>query len=657
MANYYAGVPKGLNENLKFRAKIRAEAERSTATQRELARMCAEDTLFFINAFSFLIEPRDAVPIKPFITWPHQDRFFRRLDANLTMGLSGVRRLLKAEKSRAEGFSWSMEWFGLAKMRFRPYTIFGQVSKDKDTADLPGDPGSLMGKLDWALTGQLWKDGPFVLPRWLFPENSWDRRRGNDSILTFDNGSYTRAYAATDDVGTGGRWTFGFLDEFAKFHGNATKARASTQFLSNFLVVGSTYKGRQGEFYDMMQDQDLGETFVFDWKENPTRSEGMYRVTDGKVEVIDPEKNPLSDALKAKYYGEVPIEEIHKALRRRGFKIEGTERSPWFDRECMDGTPRTIAEELERSPSGTEENYMDRDMLRELLEGEERTAQEPKYRGMLAYDPETLEPRFIERADGDLLVWIDLVQEIGPDGKVTGNLVPPSDRDYTVGADISFGVGASNSATSVIDKSTGDQVAEYASRHVPPEQFARFNIALCKWFKGMGSGAYHGWEANGTNGKNYTSTITQCEYSNVYRREVKEEFGPKTTNKLGWVSTTGDKNEILGGVDGGGLLLAMSKREVKVRSADCLKECHQYVIKNGKVLHIRSANTTNEAEMGEAHGDRVIALAIAVHLLKKRPQAKEEVKPDVEPPYGSRAWRDRLRERERAEQAEEAFSW
>lgn len=637
MPNYYAGVPKGLNENLKFRAQIRAEAERSTATQRELARMCAEDTLFFINAFSFLIEPRDAVPIKPFITWPHQDRFFRRLDANLTMGLSGVRRLLKAEKSRAEGFSWSMEWFGLAKMRFRPYTIFGQVSKDKDTADLPGDPGSLMGKLDWALTGQLWKDGPFVLPRWLFPENSWERRRGNDSILTMDNGSYTRAYAATDDVGTGGRWTFGFLDEFAKFHGNATKARASTQFLSNFLVVGSTYKGRQGEFYDMMQDQDLGETFVFDWKENPTRSEGMYRVVDGKVDVVDAEKNPLSDKLKAKYYGEVPIEEIHKALRRRGFKIEGTERSPWFDRECMDGTPRTIAEELERSPSGTEENYMDRDMLRELLEGEERTAQEPKYRGMLAYDPETLEPRFIERADGDLLVWIDLEKDIH------GNLVPPSDRDYTVGADISFGVGASNSASTVIDKSTGNQVAEYASRHLPPQAFARFNVVLCRWFHGKSSGAYLGWEANGTNGRNFSATIIEVGYGNVYRRKVKEEWGERTTDKIGWVSTTGDKNEILGGVDGGGLLLALHQRQVKVRSSDCLKECGQYVIKDGKVLHIKSANTANEAEKGEAHGDRVIALAIAVHLWKDRPQIVEE---EAEAPCPPNSHGARIRELE-----------
>lgn len=639
MPNYYAGVPKGLNENLAFRTTLRKEADKSAATRRELLRMCEEDTLFFINAFAWLIEPRDSTPIKPFITWPHQDRFFRRLDANLAQGLSGVRSLLKAEKSRAEGFSWSMEWFGLKTMRFRPYTIFGQVSKDKDTADLPDDPGSLMGKLDWALNGRLWKDGPFVLPRWMFPETSWNRRV-SDSLLAFDNGSYTKAYAATDDVGTGSRWTFGFLDEFSKFHANATKARASTQFLSNFLVIGSTYKGRQGEFYDMMQDRDLGETFVFDWKENPSRNQGLYRVVDGKVEIVDEAGNPLTDDLKAKYYRDAPMEEVHKMLRRRGFKIDGTTRSPWYDRECADGTPRTIAEELDRNPSGTEENYMDRDMLKELLEGESRTAREPKYRGMLAYDPETLEPRFIERADGDLLVWVDLVKDKDE------NLVPPRDRDYTNGADVSFGVGASNSASFILDKSTGDQAAEFTSRFMPPEQFARFNVALCKWFRGKSDGAYHGWEANGTNGRNYSSTIINIGYGNVYRRKIKEEWGERTTEKIGWVSTTGDKNEILGGVDGGGLILALADRQVKIRSADCLKECGQYVIKNGKVIHIKSANTQNEAEKGEAHGDRVIAAAIAVHLWKDRPQIKEEEAQAPCPPNSHGA---RIRELEEAQ--------
>jgi hypothetical protein len=273
---------------------------------------------------------------------------------------------------------------------------------------------------------------------------------------------------------------------------------------------------------------------------------------------------------------------------------------------------------------------------------------------VLAYDPETLIPRFIEKADGDVLVWCDLLRD------EAGNLYPPRDRDYTVGSDVSFGVGASNSAACVIDAVTGEQVAEFATRFMTPEAFARWNVALCKWFCGrQGDGAYLGWEANGANGRNFTATIVAVEYGNVYRRQIKEIYGTQVTDKLGWTSTGNDKNEILGGVDGGGLLLALAERQVQIRSADCLKECGQYVIKNGKVVHLKSANTANEAEKGDAHGDRVIAAAIAVHLWKQRWNAKQpDVKlPELEPVYGSRAWRDRERERLAAEAEHESFAW
>jgi hypothetical protein len=149
----------------------------------------------------------------------------------------------------------------------------------------------------------------------------------------------------------------------------------------------------------------------------------------------------------------------------------------------------------------------------------------------------------------------------------------------------------------------------------------------------------------------FTATVLEIGYGNVYRRKVEEVHGNKYKEQVGWKSSTNNKASILGGVDGGGLLRALIVRSVLVRNKATLVECSQYVIVNGAVVHIKAKNTQRESGKNEAHGDRVIGLALAQHLRNDQP-AVSEVAPEKVAPPGSHGARVRELEERQAREAE-----
>ena len=86
---------------------------------------------------------------------------------------------------------------------------------------------------------------------------------------------------------------------------------------------------------------------------------------------------------------------------------------------------------------------------------------------------------------------------------------------------------------------------------------------------------------------------------------------------------------------------AIQNGEYCIRSANLLEECRQYVYKQGRVVHSRSVRTQDHSAKGQAHGDRVIAAAIAWHASKDRPAVssadREEFEEEI--PHGCMAWR------------------
>ena len=67
-------------------------------------------------------------------------------------------------------------------------------------------------------------------------------------------------------------------------------------------------------------------------------------------------------------------------------------------------------------------------------------------------------------------------------------LDPPTDTEYVIGCDISAGTAgdqSSNSVACVLDRRTGEQVAEYCTMSEDPKRFANTVVALCKLFGGL----------------------------------------------------------------------------------------------------------------------------------------------------------------------------
>jgi hypothetical protein len=61
------------------------------------------------------------------------------------------------------------------------------------------------------------------------------------------------------------------------------------------------------------------------------------------------------------------------------------------------------------------------------------------------------------------------------------------------------------------------------------------------------------------------------------------------------------------------------------------KECNEYIVEpsTGKVRHLLAGRSDDDPDQGEAHGDRVIAIALAMEGAKERPvAAAKKITPD-----------------------------
>ncbi|GAG10163.1 unnamed protein product, partial [marine sediment metagenome] len=225
----------------------------------------------------------------------------------------------------------------------------------------------------------------------------------------------------------------------------------------------------------------------------------------------------------------------------------------------------------------------------------------PLLRGNMKYRRDTLEPDFERHMDGTGHLWCKLNQK----GR------PPA-GNYVFGADVSTGLGGaytSNSALIGIDAQTMEQVFELATNIVPPSDFADLCIAYCKWF----GDAHLAWEHGGP-GVPFTTRILTQRYPNIYRRKVLWQNSAKQKKEVGWVTDSKTKPVMFDE-----LSRSVRTGELKLRSADLMHECGQYIWHNNKIVHAQTVNTKEEGSKGDQHGDRVIAACVAVQAIRERP--------------------------------------
>ena len=223
---------------------------------------------------------------------------------------------------------------------------------------------------------------------------------------------------------------------------------------------------------------------------------------------------------------------------------------------------------------------------------------------------------------GTTQLWITLTKNN------EGVFIPPVDRTYVIGVDVSAGTGNSNSTFSTIDKATGEKVMQYVNSYIRPEPFAVQGVAFAKWF----NDAKLVWESNGP-GRQFGDKVRDLKYTNVYFRRREESMSRKTTDIPGFASTKEAKLVLLGRYGE-----ALESGRFINRSADALNECLEYIFaQNGGVIHSQEETAEDPSGARANHGDRVIADALAWFLASDVQFKKEVAKRD--PPAGSLAWR------------------
>lgn len=593
---YYHLVPKDVTENLRFRRTVVEEGHKSRKAAHEFWMMCSRDILFYLNVFGWIYEPRTPA-VLPFVTYPFQDQAILEMDAAV-----GDHDLC-VKKSRDNTASWDMlsvfEW----RWQFHPMQSFLLVSRTEDLVDKADDPDSLFWKVLFLIEKQ---------PSWLRPRFTRSMLR----LKNNDNGSTINGASTTGNVGRGGRRTAVGVDEYAAFRTeDGYRALYATQAVTKSRIWNSTPQGSGNAYYDVAHDPNVRQ-LVLHWSEHPEKAKGLYRVVEGKAEVLDKDYEYPED-----------FQFVNTPGGWKGL------RSPWYDKECLrTPIPQLIAQELDMDFLGSAFQFFDK----EMLDFHESIYVQPPYLvGELDFDKESADPdKFLKDAGQKrLALWLHL----DASGK------PPQDRRYVIGVDISAGTGASNSCLTIADTTTGEKVGAFTSPQIAPHEIAKYAAALGRWFcDKTGNAALVIAESNGGLNRQFHKSLFNLGYGSIFYRKNEQSISGKVSKVPGWGSTKDNKRELLEEYK-----RALSAGEFINRCQEAVAECKEYVyFPDKQVGHARSRSVIDPSGAGDNHGDRVIADALCWRGMRDRKNV--EVSEELHVPVGSLAWRIQEEEKARA---------
>ena len=621
---YHSYVREGLKDpvrNLVWRHEALRLASKDRGLQRDLREAAYSDLLFFVNCFCWLYEPRGTVKKRPFITWSHQDPAFEVMERTLREAEEQEKPLsLVVKKSRAQGATWMYLCLVLWHWLREPLFSAGLVTRNESLVDSLRNSDTLLWKVAWELER---------LPTWLLPEGFDLKRHRSLADHTFANpetGATICGYSATGDVARGGRKTLFVCDEIGADDfiagGKDYAVLASISYVTHCVFLVSTFGADAGAFYEAANDPG-NRVVTLSWRDNESQSKLAYVVREGMAVALREEEQE-----EVTRYYRAHLNELRR-LERRGYALEKGVRSPFYDAYCLlpGATPRSIAREMDMDPRGAVGKVFSGDVLDRMRQEQ---VSPPLWQGKVVVDEESMTVSGVVRQEqGPLKLWF----RPGVDGSA------PQGR-YSVGCDIAAGTAgefSSNSSLVAFDVETGEQVAEFASSSVVETRFARLAVAICRWLHG----AYLAWEANGVTGVKFgREVLEEIGYYNVYYRETEEVGSRRRTRKAGvFVRNDAQKGELLER-----LCIAMEEGQCTPRSEDLIRECGEYEWDpSGGIVHRPSKV---RGVKGKAHGDRVVAAAIAwigcMDLQRDREDKFCEGKGQW-PPYGSLAW---LHERE-----------
>lgn len=233
----------------------------------------------FINDWVTTYDPRtagkkddkgnDLLQFMPMLLFVRQIEFVQFLESCLRDKQAGL-----VEKSRDVGASWLCCAFAVWLLLFHPGSAVGFGSRVVDDVDKLGDPDSLFEKIRIILR---------KLPAFLMPEKNL--AVGYMKIINPSNGS-TITGGSGDNIGRGGRSSIFFKDESAHYE-RPEMIEAALSANTDVQIDISSVNGNGNVFYRKRMAGELwmpdtviprGKTrvFIFDWRDNPMKSQAWY---------------------------------------------------------------------------------------------------------------------------------------------------------------------------------------------------------------------------------------------------------------------------------------------------------------------------------------------------------------------------------------------
>jgi hypothetical protein len=573
---------------------------------KELWIACKQDPFFWINTFVWTYNPKmiPRITTRPMVTYAFQDTALYKMFSCVVNQLD-----LHIEKSREMTATWNLLmvflWFG----QFHPGLSFRLCSRNEKLVDSREDPDALFCKLDFILQNQ---------PPWIINENQYNRTSMH--LHFYETASTIDGSSTTGDVSRGGRTTAIGLDEFAFAPDSYAMLRAC-RASSDSRMYNSTPNGTGNAFFDLKKAKI--QHLRLHWSQHPEKRRGLYRTEDGKVKLVDQEFTGTvidSEGTAFKFPDEYP------------FRLDGKLRSPWYDRECDRAAhPMEIAQELDIDYLGSAYAFFPAQVL-DRIQAED--IREPVICGELDFDSDTGNPlRFVPMPEGRVKLWINLTPE---------NYFPEN-IDCILGADISAGTGASNSAMSGVNKETGEKILEIADPGLYPEDFASYAVAVARWM----NQAYMIWDASGPTGRIFGNRVMDLGYNYIYWKTRLNMVTRKPSETPGYFLNTGDKAEAFGRYR-----RALKEGTFVQRSFEANKECQYYVqvVGSKAIEHASAAHSHDPTGARENHGDRCIADIMAnygLYVLKSG-TVEARTPPTPENSFAGRraAYERKLREKE-----------
>jgi hypothetical protein len=351
------------------------------------------------------------------------------------------------------------------------------------------------------------------------------------------------------------------------------------------------------------------------WRHNPEKARGQYRLKNNVATALDAENDPLPPEYTP------PTQEVidrWERLRKKGFNLESDTRSKWYDETCdePEATIEGVSKNVDAKWGGNVSYIFDDGFFTVTDE----TTANPWHKGIFTVTDDH-KWTFGKSATGDFQLWCNL----------DSNNRPPQ-HQYAVCADFGHGRGGaytSNSVMHVIDLVRKEQVAEFASNRIDPLAFTDLCLGVCDWFWG----AYFAWEHNQP-GNVCTDRVRERGYGYFYRRKTLDKVTQKVTLYPGWWTDAKTKEIMFSD-----LLMRVKSGDLIIRSKALADECGQYIRTN--------KNTIEHSAEGPGHGDRVMAFAVGVQAMKDRPIPKSAIATpwgSGPPPYGTPAYREWLHE-------------